>query len=494
MSKHLRYLKDYPEISSGAALFLVLWAHGSTIGLTDDEAYYWVLAQKPAMGYAYHPPMVAWSIAFFQWLFHFIGLGSAPGVVRLPAILSASAVLSLTLQWMREVGVAREKVYSAASVIVSLAGLFALSWMIVPDLPMFLGWILMFRATWWICFNPEKELKSAYFLLFFSAVFSLLSKYSAVFMFLSSFLAAVFWAPKQRIFKTLAVLFLAGVAAAIPIVLWNYSHEWASILYQIRDRHEGGSLSLVRWARFLVIEFFGVGPFLLIYGFKVLLDKSKPMTTVERFVWLWAAPPVLVFGLQPLWSDFKPHWALVAWWPFMLLLAIRHTHGRCFFAIWQRRYGLTLAFLVLFFCHVPVVNALIDHPKLDVTNDLYGWRLLKNYLKSLAGNENLKTPVIGSRYQTASQAYFALGPDARVTMLPRDLKARDEWPTLGVSETEGPDWSPLNQTILFVGDNRYDAPPEFPHTKCDRLPGVRENRGGKLAKEIYVWRCEPQRQ
>jgi Dolichyl-phosphate-mannose-protein mannosyltransferase len=489
-SKRLRCLSTNPEIVCGSLLFLILIIHGATIGLTDDEAYYWVLAQKPALGYAYHPPMVAWVIAGAQFIFR----GSSTAIVRFPAIFSAALVLVFTLQWLREVGVAREKVYSAASIIVSLAGLFALSWMIVPDLPMFLGWILMFRATWRICFGPSEKLAPSYILLFAASVLSLLSKYSAVLMFASSMAAVWSWAPRERRFKTLAVLFSGGLLAAVPIVLWNSTHEWASILYQIRDRHEGGSLSFVRWARFWVIELFGAGPFLLIYGFGILRRKWRDISLIERYVWVWAAPAVLVFGLQPLWSDFKPHWALVAWWPFVIALAWRFTkegpEGRRL-AVMQRWYGLSLGALVLLLCHVPLVNAFISQPKLDVSNDLYGWHLLKDYVIAIPGNEAMNLPVVGSRYQTASQAYFSLGPDARVTMLPRDLKARDEWPTLQVSDSEGPEWPTLTKSILFVGDNRYDAPPEFKGASCKKTPGVTEFRGGKLAKKIDVWRCDP---
>src|SRR3712207_6666951 len=84
-----------------AAVFVVQLLHGATLGLTDDEAYYWVLAQKPAWGYAYHPPFVAWSIAASEALFKVVlglletlglqgssGLSSQshiPAAVRLPA-------------------------------------------------------------------------------------------------------------------------------------------------------------------------------------------------------------------------------------------------------------------------------------------------------------------------------------------------------------------------------------------------------------------------
>ena len=32
------------------------------LGLSDDEAYHWVLAHRPAFGYAFHPPGMAWMV------------------------------------------------------------------------------------------------------------------------------------------------------------------------------------------------------------------------------------------------------------------------------------------------------------------------------------------------------------------------------------------------------------------------------------------------
>src|SRR3954451_13534609 len=83
---------------------LILLVHGSLLGLSDDEAYYWVLAQKPSLGYAYHPPMVAWWIGLFQSIFGNLFGNHSPGLVRLPAALGSSLTLALGLNWLNTVG------------------------------------------------------------------------------------------------------------------------------------------------------------------------------------------------------------------------------------------------------------------------------------------------------------------------------------------------------------------------------------------------------
>jgi 4-amino-4-deoxy-L-arabinose transferase-like glycosyltransferase len=493
-----RWLINSPELFFAFALFAILMVHGATIGLTDDEAYYWVLAQKPALGYAYHPPMVAWLIALSQALVGPIFGAASAVVVRLPAALCSAFVLTSALGWLKQVGVGREKIPGSAGVIVSLAGLFALSWMMVPDLPLFLGWMLVFRATWNICFGSNESWKDVG-LIFIGTAVALLSKYSAVLLSLSSLIAILIWAPRERRLRAFTATVLGGVLAAIPILLWNMSHEWASILYQIRDRHEGGSFSLVRWLRFWAIELFAGGPALIIFSFVLMFRSLKDSADkTEKFLSLFAAPVAVVFCLQPLWADFKPHWALVVWWPMVLGLALAWAKQGSGWARWQTRYGLTLGAVVLVCCHVPVVQYAIYQakseqadPRLDVTNDLYGWQKLGEFLRKQPGNEDLSIPVLGSRYQTASQAWFALGAKAKVSMLPLDVKSRDEWPNLSVSKSLGPDWSELTHPIFFVADNRYDAAPEFPHSHCNKAGRVQEDRAGYPAKWIDVWRCEP---
>jgi 4-amino-4-deoxy-L-arabinose transferase-like glycosyltransferase len=75
-------------------VFLILLIHGASIGLTDDEAYYWVLGQTPAWGYGYHPPMVAWITALSDALLGWTA-PSHPLRVRL-----ASAALTSGILWV----------------------------------------------------------------------------------------------------------------------------------------------------------------------------------------------------------------------------------------------------------------------------------------------------------------------------------------------------------------------------------------------------------
>jgi 4-amino-4-deoxy-L-arabinose transferase-like glycosyltransferase len=495
MSKLLRSWSWIP-----LALFLVLLLHASTLGLSDDEAYYWVLAQKLRAGFAFHPPAVIWSIGIFQVLFGWLfGAGSVM-LVRLPACLYSAGILRLALSWIDEVtkNSADRKILRAALAILAVPGIFALSWMIVPDLPLLFGYMLAFVATWRLCSAGAPERKHLAMLVCGIAL-SILSKYSGALVVVSSGLAVLVSARREFRLKIFRAILIGSIIGLVPIIIWNATHGWASILYQIKDRHGGAGLSISRYAKFWGSQLLLAGP-VTVAAFFMMIKRSRGpgFDQVLRYALIWAVPAALVFCLQPLVSDFKPHWALVAWLPVALWLGCEFSKG---FGRWWTKlhlgYGLAVSVLVLLSCHVPIGTLVLGafgrsfDPKLDVSNDLYGWSALKNDMLLTLNRNDISLPLVGSRYQTSSQAAFALADVDRVSFIPRDAKQMDEWPDLKVAEGQGPGWPKLTRPVLFVADNRYDAGPAFAGARCGRLQRYSASRFGYLAKRIDLWRCEP---
>lgn len=483
----------------GLAVFAALWLHGALLGPTDDEAYYWVLGQRPSLGYAYHPPAIGWTIALFQgalgWLF---GKGSV-ALLRLPAALLSGAIVALALRWMERAGAPRERLPGAAGVLLSLAGVFAASWMIVPDLPLMLGWTLLFTGAWDACF-AERVPRRAYLALGIGAALALLSKYSAVLAAGSAGLAILGLARRDggRRLKGCLAIGLGVAAALVPILLFNARTGWGSLHYQLQERHGDLAFSGIRYLRFWVVQLAIAGPLLVAYALAILPRRALSRARASddrralRFALLFVAPAALVFCVQPAFSDFKVHWALVVWFPAALALALEHARGAGGkLARAQRAYGLALGALVLALCHVPVLAPWVKDPRLDVTNDMHGWTRLPEWLAREAPPEDRELPVVGSRYQTASQAALALGDWSRVVLLPRDLKQLDEWRDLGVTDRPGPAWPKLVKPVLFVADNRYSAPPEFSGASCRKRARLETFRAGRLARWLDVWRCDP---
>lgn len=497
-------------------LFLVLLIHGATLGLTDDETYYWVLAQKPALGYAFHPPAVAWTVALFQKLTG----GSLP---RLPAALFSGWICAMGIHWMKiaQATPGGRKSFDSVRggrVLVAFAGLFAASWMIVPDLPLFLGWMLLFVSSWNFCSRQSSSSSLDYAGLVGGSFLLLLSKYSGVLAIGSAGLAILLWADRKDRMKACLAIVAGTFAALVPVLVWNSQHEWASLLYQIRDRHGGASFSAIRYLRFWLIQLVFAGPALVFFFVRFLPSFWRPQAALRsKFVLLWIAPAFMVFCTQPAWSDFKAHWALVVWLPLFLEFGAQagahagpygspesnapvssedasvRKWGRA-----QTAYGLTLLCAALLFCQFPAISWVMEKttgkvpdPRWDVGNDMFGWSQLARFIKAHPQYESY--PVLGSRYQTAAQAAYALRdqPDNPVSFIPRDLKQKDEWPMLNVTSSDGPDWPSLKRSVLFVGDQRYDAGPEFKDADCKRISSVSTLRSHYIAKKILIWECRP---
>lgn len=473
------------------ALFAVLWLHGALLGPTDDEAYYWVLGQHPQMGYAYHPPAIGWTIALFQGLFSgFLGTAST-AMLRLPAAAISAVIVALALRWLRRCGAT--EVTTGAWVLLSLAGVFAASWMMVPDLPLMLGYALVFTSAWELCYGARRILPAAFWLAV-GVCLALLSKYSAVLIAGSAGLSVLFIARESRRRWAGVAAILIGVGCAlVPIVAFNMRTGWGSVLYQLSERH-GGAISWMRYLRFWGVELLIAGPTLVWYALVTLPRRAfgRPSPSDARFFLFFIAPAAFVFCVQPLFSDFKVHWALVVWFPAALALARESAlHGLSRLARIQRAYGLGLAAVFLVVCQVPLLIGLVKDPKLDVTNDMRGWDKLRPYLQNVAPIEDQGLPIVGSRYQTASQAALAIGDWERVALVPRDLKQLTEWRDLDAVDAPGPGWPRLLKPVLFVTDNRYTAGPEFGGAKCVKRTRLETFRVGKLARWIEVYRCDP---
>lgn len=209
----------------------------ATLGLTDDEAYYRLWALAPATGYLDHPPMVGWMIALGRWVAGDSALG-----LRLPAIvisLLGPIVLWRTASLLFGPVVARRAVWLALAMpLLAVGGV-----IVTPDTPSVLfwgltGWALAElhvsrNANWWLAVGLLAGL-------------GLLSKYSNLFVGAS----IVLWllvVRSNRMWFRCWQLWAGGALAcflALPVVLWNLEHDWASFAKQFGRVGAGEHLTL----------------------------------------------------------------------------------------------------------------------------------------------------------------------------------------------------------------------------------------------------------
>jgi len=495
--------------------FIAIVGLGLSLGITDDEAYYWVLGQRPALGYAFHPPAIGWSIWLSDVIFGPV-LRALFGdtywtrvwITRAPALALMGLSLRLVREFLRSILPGKKDF----SFLLAFPGVFATCWMMVPDLPLILGWCLLFVGTFKALNRNESSLRTESLIVLGSALL-LWSKFSGVLAIGSAVFAMFFFvAPLNRIGRmrgSIAIL-VGMVLGLVPILIWNAQHDWMSLRFQFLERHQGGGgFNGLRGARFILIQLAAVGP--LLFTMPALLFRTKFSANLRRYFFIWFLPAGAVFFVQPFYSDFKPHWALIAWWPLAIALtAVFHGVAPLSsrFRSWARvQMGWATLLTVILWSSllIPWVSYLgvrmkgpEFNPTIDIGNDVKAWSTLSEKWKTELTEEERALPIAGSRYQTASQAAFALDgiavPKNRVLLFPKGINAKDEWPDIDISEVGAPefsDWGRLKTSVLFIADNRYSAPPSFGKANCTIRFKHDYTVLGWVGKQITVYRCDP---
>lgn len=490
-----------PEFLVPILFFIIFLIHSLTLGMTDDEAYYWALSLRPDWGFAYHPPMVVWMIWLTRFVFGPIVGEASNFVIRFPSVVMSTLMLAIALRSLRKF-VPAENRLNAAVCFLSMAGVFAFSWMMVPDIPFMLGAMLLFSASVDIALDQPEEINSksrVLLKLFFGSMLALLSKFTAVFPVLSTFLVIVLF-QKNRV-RLLSALLGGSLMGGIPPLIWNLKNDFYSVKYQIQNRHGGDHFSLLRGARFLLIQLVAVGPVLF---FKSIAKTTVPgrwknLGILEKLTLVWGFPPFLVFFVQPFFSDFKPHWAIMFWLSMGFYFSIKlseRPHSLSF--KFHTSYGIAFLVLGIVLIRYPLTTILAEavtgkslDPRFDLSNDLIGWETLPQFLKEKVGPDYQNLPIVGARYQTASRAAFANENPYQVVLLPRPHELRAEWPEYQLTDSIGPEWPTLLKPMIFVADNRYTAGPEFRSARCESLGKSETKRGEKTVRWIEAWLCKP---
>lgn len=473
-------------------LFILLFIQGATLGISDDEAYYWALAQDPRWGFAYHPPGVLWLISAFDWLNVCLAGKPNPAITRLPAFLSMSAILALAMRWWLLAGVPTARVRVATFTFISFIGLFGLGWMIVPDTGLFLGFALLYTAIWSPC--QQKELGwIEKFGIFLGTILVIISKFSGIALVASAIGCLILWSHGKARRDALLCLLAGAFLGIIPLLIWANQNGLDSWIYQFSERHSSDGFLGLRWVKFIGSQLLMAGPGVAWMAVNVFVRRKLTYETV------WALPGI-VFLIQPFFAPFKPHWALVFWFPFALEFARKAGEGKissCMLKT-QAAVAIPLILAIVLFTHFPIQGWLMREftdqepdPLYDISNDLYGWQGLSVLLNSSTKDSTHHLPIVASRYQVVGQAAYALGDSKRVTELPLHPLEIGDWRDLGVSIGRGPGWPKLIQPIIYVADFRYKAGPSFEGGVCSKIGRHESLRYGLRSRSIDAWICKP---
>jgi 4-amino-4-deoxy-L-arabinose transferase-like glycosyltransferase len=360
-----------------------LWL-ATAFGLTEDEAYYRLWALAPAKSYLDHPPMSGWMIAFGRWL-----AGDTPLGIRLPAILVSligPLVLWRTANILLGPVVARRATWIALAMpLLAVGGV-----IITPDTPSVLFWGL---AGWALAELYSSRNANWWLVVGLTAGLGLLSKYSNLFVG-ASILLWMAWSPGNRVWLRRWQLWAGGVLAcllALPVVLWNLEHDWASVIKQIGRAGRGQHLTLAYLGELLGGNLGVMSPIIAVLGGIGLLrlvrlalkDKDGPAALIVCGI----APFLAYLLVHALHSRVQLNWVAPLYGAFALCAAValdgpkatgtagamgaRPAFGRL--GVWA--VGIGLAISVALYWHTLRPFVVLPGQR-DPTSQTRGWREL----------------------------------------------------------------------------------------------------------------------
>lgn len=306
-----------------AAILILLFVLGNLVGwllvgVHTDEAYYWVWSQRLAWSYFDHPPGVAWTIRLFTSI-----LGDHAWSLRLPAVFAW--FVSATVVYRLARAIYPDSVASGLYAVLVFASLPLTQigfHIVTPDAPLMLFTALALELVY------RAHTLGRWDLWVYAGLASgaaLLSKYNGVFLPPTVFLALIFSASGRKELRR-PWPWLAGILAALlflPVVLWNYQHDWISFRFQL---HHGVTSHARSWgynlSAYLVTQMAAVLPWTWIaMVFAVVQSRRQVADGFARALLIAGfSVPLLFFAATGLAAVPGANWPAMAYLPGSILL------------------------------------------------------------------------------------------------------------------------------------------------------------------------------
>lgn len=495
------------------------------LGLTVDEAHYWVYSKFIDLSYYDHPPLIGYIIKIFTDIF-----GINEFAVRLPSV-----IIFVITSWLFYLCVKKlfnDKIAFIGVVLLNILPVFSVLGAIItiPDSPLSLFWMLSFYLFINIIETGERKY---WYLLGIAAGFAFLSKYTAIMIYPSIILFLLFskghkfWFTRKELYLSMIISFIVF----LPVVIWNIQNNWASFGFQLQ--HGFGkslpSFSFTLFGRSIGAQAGYISPFLFLfycYAFYVVIKRSIEVlryrgmetakdntsihsgihTSADLLVAAFSAPVLIFFNTIATFNEILPHWPAMGY--LILTIYVAYLIDK----FWQNKkfrkfiyfscgFALFLDVLVPVHCMYKIVpiepflpqkeaqKVEFGIPKaeiVDISNDLFGWPELAAKINEIYDTypAERKPFIFTHKSYLASQIYFYV-PDKRVYCLSGKIDAYDLWQR---------DLNYLkNKDALFIASNMFDfAHPEnvYPFAEFQESIEVPIYRNNKITKKFWITKCK----
>jgi 4-amino-4-deoxy-L-arabinose transferase-like glycosyltransferase len=287
-----------------ALLLITLIAHlfpAIIAPLSVDEAHYALYGQHLALSYFDHPPLVGWLQAIA------LLLGEQEWQLRLFALLSYALTLILLHRYTLHTYHSLEKANLAALLFSSIPLMHLLGIGLVPD-------TLLMPLTIALFWQAQQTLKTPlwrnWILLGVLIGLGALSKYTTL-LFAIGLIGMLIVSKSWHWFLSLKFWLAVTIAGimSLPILIWNFQHDWISIHYQL---DHGQPNTVWQWSRLLQSQaaqlllytpLIWFAAWTLTVSFKAVKDNHA-----HRQLVAFTLPALLMFTLSSGKEPSLPHW------------------------------------------------------------------------------------------------------------------------------------------------------------------------------------------
>jgi 4-amino-4-deoxy-L-arabinose transferase-like glycosyltransferase len=466
-----------------AGLRLAYLAHDCPLDLAPDEAHYWDWSRHLDWSYYSKGPLVAWLIRAScelagPWSDQLVGTGML--AVRLPAVICGAMLLAslyvLAVQVFRSERLAFAIVAFALTLPLVAAG----SSLMTIDAPYTCCWGWALVAVHRAIFRPSLWCWAIAGLILGLGI---LAKYTMV-LFVPAvglFLLTTPGFRRQLFQRGFWIMCLIGAACCLPIVAWNWQHDWVSL------RHVGGQAGFMDRPEGILwlgpLTYLG-SQFLVLLGFwfvpwAAAMITHRPWREADpsvRYLWWTSAVMFGVFWAFSLKTPEEPNWPVTAYLSGMVLAAGWIVRQLLSPVGWYRRLAITslaaaclVGLLVTAAIHrsevaQPVLLRIsgppsANHPvplrRFDPTCRLRGWKYLGRELDRIRQElraEGIEPVVAGSSWTLPGELGFYC--DGQPTAYSLGLVIGDRWSQYDLWRPN-PLFDPdtfRGRTFIFVGE------------------------------------------
>ncbi|MEH6873751.1 MAG: glycosyltransferase family 39 protein [Candidatus Competibacter sp.] len=514
------YLEFYSTNSAGKWRYLFVWVliysiilRFSYLGIPElfyEEAYYWNYAKHLDMGYLDHPPMVAWIIALFTNL-----MGDNEFAVRFGTFIcwfmTAAFLCKLTGLVYN-----KKKNIQAILLIAVLPAYFAVGWAMTPDAPLVACWAMglyfFYRAL-------IHESRVAWIGVGLAIGLGMLSKYTIALLGIAAFVFILIDrdARKWLVRPELYVAIVISLIIFSPVIIWNSHHEWASFLYQSRDRVADRfefSLPYLMGTIVLIITPTGFLSLIaiLLYRKTIISENGVVDCPVNvqakrgyNLLMLLTLLPVSVFVLLSLFRETKFHWTAPCWLGIVPYMALTIRNDSQFglnkLLGWiQRAWPTTIIICLLaygaFLSYIGLGFPGISYP---YNYHLLGWNdfgreieVLVNRLEHETGGKILVVGMDRNRVASGLAFYRTKAIESSSNKLEaKPAFETSSWHLFGGNGLMYERWFPMdqqnNKTLLLIGRNKADLIDGNILSHIERAQEIKEIKINKNGQQVGLY-------